>query len=56
MKVGDIVEHITYGWVGVVVEHIQWRGYWVSWSSWPPQYNPDGPMQADWLRIVNENR
>jgi hypothetical protein len=56
MKVGDAVVHRTYGWIGVIVKYRPWEGYWVHWSSWPVQYNPDGPMQGDWLRIVDEDR
>ena len=52
MKKGDLVQHITYGWTGVIVESIQHRGIWVWWSGWPPEHLPDGPMQEYWLRRV----
>ena len=50
MKVGDTVEHVTYGWVGVITKYVQHKGYWVWWSGWPAEHSPDGPMQAYWLR------
>ena len=52
MKVGDTVEHVTYGWIGVIVKYKQWAGYWVWWNGWPPEHSPDGPMQQYWLKEV----
>ena len=55
MKVGDVVRHITYDWIGVVVGN-DIRGVYVWWSGWSALHNPDGPMQELWLRKVNEER
>ena len=50
MKVGDLVRHVTYSWVGIIVIN-DVRGISVWWAGWP---KVDGPMQEYWLEVINE--